>query len=173
MGTWCDQATIKRHFNSTFLLPEKSKCSTIKKYIYVSLQDRYYPDETLHFASSLVGWQVSLSNHFRSTGLQVSTCDRLWRYIGMRIITIWHYCILSTLAFAGYLRHEPDWSDVITSCCFYWHKGCIRKFALAIYSNFRALASECTRVQNNWCIYELSTPVEYGHIWSVNIDKTA
>ena len=31
--------------------------------------------------------------------------------------------------------------------------GPIRKFTLATYSDFRALSSECARVQNNWWIY--------------------
>ena len=42
------------------------------------------------------------------------------------------------------------------------------KFALAIYSDFRALSFECARVQNNWHIYKCSTPVEY-YLVSVNV----
>uniref|UniRef100_A0A674ANE4 Discs large MAGUK scaffold protein 1a n=1 Tax=Salmo trutta TaxID=8032 RepID=A0A674ANE4_SALTR len=45
------------------------------------------------------------------------------------------------------------------------HFGCVGKFSLAIYSDFRALSSECNvtsaRAQNNLFIYERSTPVEY------------
>ena len=51
------------------------------------------------------------------------------------------------------------------------HIGCVCKFALAIYSDFRALSPECARGQSNWWIYERSTPVEYGV--SINIGKKA
>jgi hypothetical protein len=80
-----------------------------------------------------------------------------------RVVTKWLPVISSVIFKWKQLLSYNDFPVFLTSPgVIFFYLGCVRKFTLAIYSDFRALSSECDRAQNHWWICELSTPVEYG-----------